>query len=69
MEILDKNPNPTKDQHFMVDQEMLQLIYDNAEIKENENIKNNHHNNDFAVNINKCTSERAKFCRKLGKQN
>lgn len=38
MEILDKNPNPTKDQHFMVDQEMLQLIYDNAEIKENESI-------------------------------
>lgn len=38
MEILNKNPNPTKDQHFMVDQEMLQLIYNNAEIKENENI-------------------------------
>lgn len=38
MEILDKNPNPTKDQHFMVDKNMLQLIYDSADIKEGESI-------------------------------
>ena len=34
----EKNPNPTKDQHFMVDQDMLNLIYDTAEIEPMENI-------------------------------
>ena len=38
MDILQKNPNPTKDQHFMVDKDMLQLIYDSAEIQEGESI-------------------------------
>lgn len=33
-----KNPNPTKDQHFMVDKEMLQQIYDTANIQEGESI-------------------------------
>lgn len=36
--VLEKNPNPTKDQHFMVDQSMLQLIYDTAKIEEGESI-------------------------------
>lgn len=35
---LDKNPNPTKDQHFMVDKEMLELIYDSANIQDGESI-------------------------------
>ena len=34
----EKNPNPTKDQHFMVDKNMLQLIYDTANIQEGESI-------------------------------
>lgn len=33
-----KNPNPTKDQHFMVDKNMLQRIYDTANIQEYETI-------------------------------
>jgi len=33
-----KNPNPTKDQHFMVDKEMLQRIYDTANVQEFETI-------------------------------
>lgn len=36
--ILEKNPNPTKDQHFMVDKGMLELIYDTANIQEGESI-------------------------------
>ena len=36
--ILDKNPNPTKDQHFMVDENMLQHIYDVAGIESGESI-------------------------------
>ena len=36
--IMDKNPNPTKDQHFMIDSGMLQLIYDTAGILEGESI-------------------------------
>ena len=35
---VEKNPNPTKDQHFMVDQEMLEKIYDTANIQEGESI-------------------------------
>ena len=38
LEKMEKNPNPTKDQHFMVDQDMLQLIYDTAQIEEWESI-------------------------------
>lgn len=38
IEKMEKNPNPTKDQHFMVDQDMLQLIYDTAQIEEGESI-------------------------------
>lgn len=34
----EKNPNPTKDQHFMVDKNMLELIYDTANIQEGESI-------------------------------
>ena len=34
----EKNPNPTKDQHFMVDKSMLELIYDTADIQEGESI-------------------------------
>ena len=33
MEEFVKNPNPTKDQHFMVDQNMLKRIYDSANIQ------------------------------------
>ena len=33
-----KNPNPTKDQHFMVDVDMLQQIYETANIQEGETI-------------------------------
>ena len=33
-----KNPNPTKDQHFMVDQNMLKRIYDSANIQPYESI-------------------------------
>lgn len=33
-----KNPNPTKDQHFMVDKNMLERIYDTADIKPGESI-------------------------------
>ena len=35
---MEKNPNPTKDQHFMVDKNMLELIYDTADIQEGESI-------------------------------
>lgn len=35
---LEKNPNPTKDQHFMVDKGMLELIYDSAHIQDGESI-------------------------------
>lgn len=35
---LEKNPNPTKDQHFMVDESMLERIYRKANIKEGETI-------------------------------
>ena len=35
---LEKNPNPTKDQHFMVDKGMLELIYDSANIQDGESI-------------------------------
>ena len=38
MKDFEKNPNPTKDQHFMVDTNMLELIYDTADIHENEKI-------------------------------
>ena len=38
MEEFVKNPNPTKDQHFMVDQDMLKRIYDSANIKSYETI-------------------------------
>lgn len=34
----EKNPNPTKDQHFMVDESMLERIYRKANIKEGETI-------------------------------
>ena len=34
----EKNPNPTKDQHFMVDKNMLESIYDTANIQEGESI-------------------------------
>lgn len=35
---LEKKPNPTKDQHFMVDKGMLELIYDSAHIQDGESI-------------------------------
>ena len=35
---LEKNPNPTKDQHFMIDHDMLKLIYEKANIQEGESI-------------------------------
>lgn len=35
---LEKNPNPTKDQHFMVDKGMIELIYDSAHIQDGESI-------------------------------
>lgn len=35
---LEKNPNPTKDQHFMIDHDMLRLIYERANIQEGETI-------------------------------
>ena len=35
---LEKNPNPLKDQHFLVDEEILQKIYDVADIQEGESI-------------------------------
>lgn len=35
---LEKNPNPIKDQHFLVDQEMLNLIYNTANIQDGESI-------------------------------
>lgn len=38
LEKVEKNPNPTKDQHFMVDQNMLEQIYDSANIQEGESI-------------------------------
>lgn len=38
MKEMEKNPNPTKDQHFMVDQNMLNLIYETANIKPKERI-------------------------------
>lgn len=38
MKEFEKNPNPTKDQHFMVDEEMLERIYRKAGIKEGERI-------------------------------
>ena len=38
MKGLEKNPNPTKDQHFMVDQDMLNLIYETASIEPKERI-------------------------------
>lgn len=38
MKEMEKNPNPTKDQHFMVDQTMLNLIYETANIKPKERI-------------------------------
>lgn len=34
----EKNPNPTKDQHFMVDESMLERIYRKSGIKEGESI-------------------------------
>ena len=34
----EKNPNPTKDQHFMVDKTMLERIYDTANIQPGESI-------------------------------
>lgn len=34
----EKNPNPTKDQHFLVDEVMLERIYRKADIKEGESI-------------------------------
>ena len=34
----EKNPNPLKDQHFMVDKNMLEKIYDVSNIEEGENI-------------------------------
>ena len=38
MNEMGKNPNPTKDQHFMVDQNMLSLIYEIANINPKERI-------------------------------
>lgn len=38
MNNIEKNPNPIKDQHFMVDQDMLNLIYQTANIQKNEMI-------------------------------
>ena len=34
----EKNPNPTKDQHFMVDESILERIYRKAGINEGESI-------------------------------
>ncbi len=34
----EKQPNPTKDQHFMVDKSMLELIYNSANIQDGESI-------------------------------
>ena len=34
----EKNPNPTKDQHFMVDKGMLERIYDTARIEPGDSI-------------------------------
>lgn len=34
----EKNPNPTKDQHFMVDKSILEIIYDSACIQDGESI-------------------------------
>lgn len=34
----EKNPNPTKDQHFMVDKGMIELIYDSANVQDGESI-------------------------------
>lgn len=36
--IIEKNPNPTKDQHFMVDKNMLEKIYETANIQDGEYI-------------------------------
>ena len=38
MEEFVKNPNPTKDQHFMVDSDMLKRVYDSANIQPYETI-------------------------------
>lgn len=38
MEYLEKNPNPTKDQHFLVDKDMIEQICDNAHIEDGESI-------------------------------
>ncbi len=38
MEIMEKNPNPTKDQHFMHDQEVLKKIRKTAGIQDYESI-------------------------------
>ena len=35
---LEKNPNPLKDQHFLMDEEILQKIYDVADIQDGESI-------------------------------
>ena len=35
---LDKNPNPLKDQHFLVSEEVLEQIYDVADIQDGESI-------------------------------
>ncbi len=35
---MEKNPNPTKDQHFMVDKNMLERIYETANIQPGESI-------------------------------
>lgn len=35
---MEKNPNPTKDQHFLVDENVIQQICDTADIKEGESI-------------------------------
>ena len=34
MEYLEKNPNPTKDQHFLVDKDMIEQICDSAHIED-----------------------------------
>lgn len=34
----EKNPNPTKDQYFMVDKTMLERIYDSVNSQEGETI-------------------------------
>ena len=38
MEYLEKNPNPTKDQHFLVDKDMIEQICDSAHIEDGESI-------------------------------